>query len=357
VANSTEPGISQLSERGSGSAKDVLHVIVGHGLPTYFLNTVRSMRSVAPNDQILVVDNASPDANLRADLISLASEDPHMRLILRESNDLTNGKVGGLYDAYRESFEIALREQFDFVHLVQGDMQVLWWDQDVLSRAEEIFSSNPRCVNIYTCLFSSDRRFDVGLEEFGPERLRRFVEFGLTDLGLYHLERWKSFGMRFDNDELEHGKRCLKEGFTVICHPWCTDAQIPWPAVVRNGHQQGREVAPVKPFLLRPMTSSEIEEMKGRGSTWLEEVCVPWGWTCLSPMWTTHMNPDYLANRRYLASREGFIKSLPRWDRRGLDNGSWRSFLGSQHRPSLWSLLVVVPWRETASRIKKRLTS
>ena len=332
----------------------VLHVIVGHGLRTYFLNTVRSMRLVAPDDEILVVDNASPDHKLRAELTSISSKDPRIRLILREKNDLTNGKVGGLYDAYRDAFEIALREHFDYVHVVQGDMQVLWWDDDVLTRAEEIFSSNPHCVNIYTCLFSSDRRFDVGLEEFGPEGLRRFVKFGLTDLGLYDLKRWTKFGMHFDNDEVEHGRRCLEEGFTVICHPWSTDAQIPWPAVVRNGVQRGREVALVKPFLLKPMTAREIARVKARNSTWLEEVCVPWGWTCLSPMWTTHLNPDYLANRRYLASREGFTKGLPRWDRRGLDSDSWRSILQSQHRPSLWMLLVVVPLREVASRLKKR---
>jgi hypothetical protein len=36
---------------------------------------------------------------------------------------------------------------------VQGDMQILWWDHDVLTSADEIFSSNPHCVNIYTCLF------------------------------------------------------------------------------------------------------------------------------------------------------------------------------------------------------------
>ncbi len=313
------------------------------------------MRAAAPDDEILVVDNASSNPTLRADLTFMSSRDPHMRLILRESNDLTNGKVGGLYDAYREAFEIALRDQFDYVHLVQGDMQVLWWDDDLLLRAAEIFSSNPDCVNIYTCLFSSDRRFDVGLEEFGPERRRRFVNFGLTDLGLYDLERWSKSGMHFDNDELEHGKRCREEGFSVICHPWPSDAQIPWPAVVRNGVQRGTEVTLVKPFLLKPMTTLEIDAVKARNSTWLEEVCVPWGWTCWSPMWTTHLNADYLANRRHQISHEGMLKGLPHWDRRGLDNDSWRSVLQTQRRPSLWNLLVVVPLCEVASRIRKRL--
>jgi hypothetical protein len=352
-----EGELSRLTDQGPEAGKKVLHVIVGHGLRTYFLNAVRSMRAVAPDDEILVIDNASPDPQLRADLTSLSSNDPRMRLILREQNDLTNGKVGGLYDAYREAFEVALGEQFDYVHLVQGDMQVLWWDDDILVRAQEIFSSNPKCVNIYTCLFSSDRRFDVGLEEFGPERRRRFVKFGLTDLGLYDLGRWTKFGMHFDNDEVEHGKRCLDEGFSVICHSWPTDAQIPWPAVVRNGVQRGREVTLVKPFLLKPMTAPEIAEMKTRNSTWLEEVCVPWGWTCLSPMWTTHLNPDYLANRRHQASREGLMKSLPRWDRRGLANDSWRSVLLSQRRPSLWKLLFVIPLGVFVTRVRTRFGS
>lgn len=333
----------------------MIHVVVGHGLRTYFLNSVRSVRSVAPNDEILVVDNASPDQRLRDDLKRIADADPKMRLLLRDSNSLVNGKVGGLYDAYREAFEIAVREGFDYVHLVQGDLQVLWWDDDVLSRAAEIFAAVPLCVNIFTCMLSTDWEFDGTLVDSGVDKLTRIRDFGLLDLGLYDLDRWRRLGVSFDNDEREHGSRYLSEGFSVICHPWPTDAPIPWPSVVRNGVQQGREVKLVKPYLLKPVTPIGIEQLKARDWTWLEEACIPWGWTCLTPMWTTHLNPDYLAHRRREAKRGGLINGFPRWERSGLDNVSVRSILRSQYRPSLWKLFIVVPSRELLTRLKRKL--
>lgn len=337
-----------------GYRKNVVHIIVGHGLRTYFLNAVRSLQKVAPTDDILVFDNASPDKKLRRDLAKLANEDPRMRLFLRDSNDLTNGKVGGLYDAYREAFEIATREDFDYVHLVQGDMQVLWWDSDVVARAEEIYASDPRCVNISMVLLSTDRGMTHELEVSDSGEPPKIVGYGLTDTGLFHMRRWKEFAMRFDNDELEHAKRYLGEGFSVICHPWPTDAQIPWPAVVRNGIQSGREITPVKPFLLKPMSATEVTEMKSRCWTWCEDVCIPWGWTCMTPMCTTHPNPAYLAGRRQSASQLGIRKSLPGWERRGLDSTSWILALRSQHRPSLWKLFIVVPCREMKLRLWAR---
>jgi hypothetical protein len=353
--------VSDLTEIPSGAGSEsnpaldtrVLHVVVGHGLRTYFLNAVRSMRRAAPDDEILVVDNASPDQRLRDELVSIADSDSRMRLMLRDSNSLVNGKVGGLYDAYRDAFEIALREEFDYVHIIQGDMQVLWWDADVLARAAEIFAADPLCVNIYTCMLPIDRAFDNSLTESTVDKLPRIRDYGLADLGLYDMKRWKQLGVTFDNDEIEHGLRYLSKGFSVICHPWPTDAQIPWPAVVRNGIQQGTEVKLVKSYLLKPMSKNDIEKLKARNWTRLEDVCIPWGWTCLTPMWATHVNTDYLANRRQEAKRVGLVRSIPRWERSGLDDSSLRTFLFSQHRPSLWKLFVDVPARELLTRIKR----
>lgn len=355
MSDMTENQIFEVVEGKSVLRKRVIHIVVGHGLRTYFLNAVRSVRWAAPDDEILVVDNASPDQRLRDDLTRINLDDPKMRLLLRDSNSLVNGKVGGLYDAYRDAFEIAIREEFDYVHIVQGDMQVLWWDADVITRAAEIFASDPLCVNIYTCTLPIDRAFDGSLEESSVDKLPRIRGYGLADLGIYDLERWKKLSVSFDNDEIEHGRRYLSEGFSVICHPWPTDAQIPWPAVVRNGVQQGREIKLVKPYLLKPMSVIEIEQLKSRNWTRLEDVCIPWGWTCLTPMWATDVNPDYLANRRQEAKRSGLLKSIPRWERSGLDNNSFRSFLLSQHRPSLWKLFVVVPSRKILTRFNGRL--
>src|ERR1017187_9977225 len=342
---------------GQESNIRVLHVIVGHGLRTYFLNAVRSVRATAPGDHILVVDNASPDAELRVELARLASGDPQMKLLFRDSNDLTNGKVGGLYDAYREAFDLATRERFDYLHLIQGDMQVLWWDDEVVSRAVELFDSEVRCVNIHMVLQTADRAFGDVLERSGRGEPSKLRHYGLSDTGLYHLKRWKYLEMSFADSEREHAHKYFAQGLTVICHPWPTDAPIPWPAVVRWGIQSGREIVPTKPFLLRPLSSEGIAQLKLRNWTWLEDVCIPWGWTCLTPMWTTHLGPAYWAARRKDAATRGLISSLPHWERRGLDVGRWPPFWHFQYRPSLWKIIVIVPFREIMSRLIRRLGS
>ena len=82
----------KVSDSGETSTQRVLHVVVGHGIPTYFLNTVRSVRATAPNDPVLVIDNASPQAELRSALKRMADEDPLIDLVLRSKNDLRRNR-------------------------------------------------------------------------------------------------------------------------------------------------------------------------------------------------------------------------------------------------------------------------
>src|SRR6266536_4608964 len=51
-----------------GGVPRILHVVVGYRLGRYFLNAVRSVRAAAPGDPLLIVDNASPDPELRGEL-------------------------------------------------------------------------------------------------------------------------------------------------------------------------------------------------------------------------------------------------------------------------------------------------
>ena len=107
----------------------VLHAIVGHKFPVYFTNAVKSVLLMAEDDDILVVDNASNLPELTRELRLIASKEPRVRLLLRDTNDITrNAKVGGLYDAYNEIVSYALSEGYDYLHLMQSDMQLLWWD-------------------------------------------------------------------------------------------------------------------------------------------------------------------------------------------------------------------------------------
>jgi hypothetical protein len=293
---------------------------------------------------------------LRAALQRLADADGNTELIVRSANDLrVNRKVGGLYDAYEIAFGRAMAGDFDLLHLVQGDFQVMWWDGELVRKSWAIFESHPRCVNILTQILSRDRRLTEDLVT-APSGLVKMRNYGLTDTGLYHLGRWRDLGMSFSTAEQSHARRYLAEGLEVIHHPWPTDAPIPWPAVVRNGVQKGREVVTEKPFLLRPLTSGQIAALKsGADGAWLEDLGIPWGWACATPMWVSDLGSiDYWVLRYRDARENGLRHVLPRLETRGAERADGRAGMGwYRYRPSVFRLFVAVP----ASEVVHRLTS
>ena len=344
-----------MTNPGGTSVRTVLHVVVGHGIPTYFLNTVTSVRATAPNDQVLVIDNASPQAGLRSALQQMADEDPMIDLVLRSTNDLRNRKVGGLYEAYAIAFEYAVTRKFDLLHLLQGDFQMMWWDDDLVKKSCELYASHPSCVNIMMQFLSRDKKLTDDLLPVGGG-LTKLKNYGLTDTGLYHLSRWQTQDMRFGANEKGHARRYLDEGHEVLCHPWPTDAPIPWPPVIRNGAQRGREIATGKPFLLKPLSSGNITSIKtAKSGVWLEDVCIPWGWICATPMWVSGLDTiDYWVLRYRDAKENGVSRVLPRLDLRGVDSRDWQSLLKVQrYRPSPFDLFIGAPAREIIRRLRR----
>ncbi len=207
---------------------------------------------------------------------------------------------------------------------------MLWWDSDLVAKSAEIFAAHPRCVNISMRANSRDMTLGDDLADTpGPDGLRALRWYGLTDTGLYHLGRWRAWGMRFGPTEREHSRRYLDEGLEVVCHPWPTDVPIPWPAVVRNGIQRGRQIVTGKPFLIKPLPAAEVGRLKScAGRVWLEDVCVPWGWVCATPMWATDLDSiDYWVMRYRDARKNGIRHLFPRFELRGIDPADRRNLI------------------------------
>jgi len=140
----------------------------------------------------------------------------------------------------------------------------------------------------------------------------------------------------------------------VVCHPWPTDAPIPWPAVVRNGAERGRQVVTGKPFLIKRLSAAEVGRLKSTpDGVWLEDMCVPWGWACATPMWATDLNSiDYWVMRYRDARKNGIRHLFPRWELRGIDSTGRRKLtLRYQYRPSLFQLFVACPARFAARQL------
>lgn len=330
----------EASSPGQIEEDEILHVIVGHGLPTLFLNAVRSFRAVCPTSALLVIDNRSPQPELRAALREEAARDPRTRLVLRDTNEGPNAKVGALYAAYRVAFDSAAGEGFRYVHLLQGDLQCLWWDDDARAKIAEIYHRHPNCVNVSTLALSSDRTLmgDVAVDpESGDATIPAYAT---TDTGMIDLRRWDRFGMELLGSEEATAALAAGKGLRSFVSPWPTEIPVPWPAVVRAGRQVGREVRTGKPLLCRPLGPADVARIKAadRPVPW-EEICVPWGWSCLAPMSATDLTTWYYLNyRRRALRRDGWRSGRPTWVTSGLDRR--RDLLLAPHRPSVAKLLL-----------------
>jgi hypothetical protein len=338
----------------------VLHAIVGHQFPVYFINAVKSVLLMTGNDDIIVVDNASNLPRLTLELQSIADKESRVHLLLRETNDISrNSKVGGLYDAYNEVVSYALRQGYDYLHIMQNDMQMLWWDESIMRRAREIYTEYPQCVNI-SMLVLPFFTLTLGdnLEYIKP-KLAFLRDYGLTDTGLYDLERWRRLDMRFLDSETGHAKKYLSQGLCVFRHPLPTVAPIPWPAVVRSGRVKGREVQSSQQFLLQPLNPSQISQVKeATEPVCLENVGIPWGWTCLTPYWATDLRRvDYWVYWYRAVRRRGLRAAWPRWERRGLATGT--SLRRVQRRPRFGLLPIVFQpiWYSTRRTLEPRLVA
>jgi hypothetical protein len=320
----------------------VLHAIVGHKFPVYFVNAVTSVLTMTGNDDVIVVDNASNLPELTRELQSIADKEPRVHLLLRETNDMSrNRKVGGLYDAYNQVVSYALQQGYDYLNIMQNDMQMLWWDESIMRRAREIYAEYPECVNISMLALPYYSLVLGEAVEYVKPKLALLRDYGLTDTGLYDLARWRKLDMRFLDSEKAHSAKYLNQGHRVFCHPLPTVAFLPWPAVVRGGRIKGREIESPEQFLLRPLTPNEITHVKEVTELpCLEDIGIPWGWVCLTPYWVTDLRTiDHWVYWYRDIRHRGLRASWPHWERRGLPAGS--SLLRVQRRPR-WYLLPVL---------------
>jgi hypothetical protein len=333
----------------------LLHVIVGHKFPNYFENATRSVLHMTTDD-ILVVDNASNDPGVSRRLKAIADAEPRVQLMLRTTNDIArNSKVGGLYDAYNEVTAYTLDHGYDYMHILQHDMQMLWWDQAVTSCAVEIFEEYPECVNIQTLINYRLLQLSDELECLKP-KLMFYTKYGLTDTGLYDMAKWRAHGMRFGDTERAHARKYLQQGFRVFWHPLPTVAPIPWPAVVRGGRIVGQEIQPRHQFILRPLSSAETARvMESADPVWFEDVGVPWGWTCLTPYWVSDLRSiNYLVYLYRSIRRHGLRAAWPTWERRGLAAGTRLRSVQRQPRLGMLAVVAVPMWHSLRQAIKKR---
>ena len=133
--------------------KKVLHLVAGFGIYEYFVNSINSVLKYDKFSDLLILITGNPKffgwkstpSNLCFDYI----HDEILRVEnfiknLKVNNKVTIkriatdsiGKTGSLYDAYNYALNFAKKNNYDYLNVIQNDMQLLFWNNNLIQLIE-----------------------------------------------------------------------------------------------------------------------------------------------------------------------------------------------------------------------------
>ncbi|NQV73042.1 hypothetical protein HQ496_07955 [bacterium] len=305
------------------SNSSVLHVVVGAGIIPYFRNAVESIVRNT-EDVVFAVYNtiSTADADRFANFV--ATPEFGDRVVFTTLGNEGASKTGSLYDAYNLAIDYASERGFDYLNFVQGDCQLMWWNEGLVARLDEIFSAVEEvdgpgvlCVGTVFPVFGKfvGSNFSRGI--FFDTDLNCLAAAGaaVADVGIFAMSGIRASRFRFVGTEEELQNTYRREKVPMLDVP-CV-AFIPWPATVRNGRVVGKVVEPTslgspilrlkvgfRPDLIQPSFDTE--------PFWMEHYIAPNGWDCLFPYWPTSIDKPKWWKRRLKACRQLGVKPWTR---------------------------------------------
>ena len=220
----------------------LLHVIVGAGIPTYFRNCIDSVLRHSQLPILAIYNSLSEEDSDRVYALKQRIETSQVTFL--ENSEKLGSKTGSLYLAYNQALDYAERNGFDFVNLIQSDMQVFFWDDAFVGTATKIFATRPQKIpqfvsNIFTQIPQRGKRFDY-FSIWSPSPIPGYLSCpGESDVGIFKIQDFRKRRGEFTATEKENSKLVANGGGHVVLHPKPFLAPIPFPLTVRNGRVPG----------------------------------------------------------------------------------------------------------------------
>ena len=220
----------------------LLHVIVGAGIPNYFHNCIDSVLRHSRLPILAIYNSLSQEDSDRFHTLKQQIGSSQVSFI--ENSEKLGSKTGSLYLAYNQALDYAERNGFDFVNLIQSDMQVFFWDDGFVGTATEIFATRPQKTgqfvsNIFTQLPQRGKRFDY-FSIWSPIPIPGYLSCpGESDVGIFKIQDFRKRRGEFTATEKENSQLVANAGGHVVLHPKPFLAPIPFPFTVRNGKVSG----------------------------------------------------------------------------------------------------------------------
>jgi len=307
--------------------KKVLHLIIGFGIYQYFVNSINSVIKYDKESDILIFITGNPkffgwkvnSSNLLFDYeYNVISEIENFvknlkvsnKIIIKKTKTVEFRKTGSLYHAYNYVLKFCKNNNYDYLNIIQNDMQLLFWNNNLINLLDELFKKNRNIMQIFSGFprKGSDPKFyknnldnkkEIYLNSIKKKKKIFYKNYGIDDWGIIDLNRARNANLIFNCDETHMSTEYYKRGFVTLLCPTPYIGVIPWPATARKNKIVGQPVTiSNNQLLLKSVTKSLFHDLiTFEGDLWQEDWVKPFGWYVLNPCcYTDFKIKEYFMN-------------------------------------------------------------
>jgi len=272
--------------------KDLLHVIVGAGIPAYLENAVRSVLERTTDDVLAIYNRIHGADRIPAYSRLLSKSEP--RLEVWERPNVRSDKTGGLYSAYNEALAFA-SDKYRLISFVQSDMQMMWWSPKILEIGKDELlagqgSREPNLMCLYTQLPVEGKKRDFYQSWIDIESGYSAAVPGVVDVAMFSVQSLIRSGFNFVGSEKKLSESAALSGWVTKLHPLPFLAAIPFPLSVRSGKlvgnfPNGPNTSPQILKIRDHLTEESFTKSESLHPIYMEDCIQPNGWNSLLPYW------------------------------------------------------------------------
>jgi len=286
----------------------VLHVVVGAGNVSHFANSIRSVDRFRAGEIFAVYNWVGSDDKREIEREKREIEKFVSTLVIQQNKEGT--RTGSLYAANNLGLERA-KQGFDYVNFIQADMQMMWWNNRFLERAQELthwhVARGFTAISFFTQMPVRGKKQNYYDEWRYDEDAGAFRTIGFADVCLIPLLDGLNNEFKFVGDEtrMSDERRALHS--TLVYHPYPFIAPIPFPDNVREISKKKSKAARGHEPLLKVNPEFAVDlRRQSFHPLFMEDVVFPNGWACTTPYW-----PSDTANSTWLLRKWHTLSSDP----------------------------------------------
>ena len=273
----------------------LLNCVISYSRHYYLKNMIESLEEFFPYGDTILIDDQSDNPETLSYLDTL--REGGMPVFLTTQDKSTPLYKGGSYCAMDMAMDYAIDNGYEYVNVLQDDLQCLWYDADFEERVERLFSLSEKVLSVCSYFYKGInktwvlRNITLYPEADGYDRKKLAIPAG----AIIHVERFTRLGLRFSDYATQElfNEPLYRAGYLSLT-PRCPHfAWIPWPKATTYGVTKGTEKPPRKKYYYRPISGKKLAHFKNRSLNevpFVEDYCETWGYLSIKPYWFTHFS-------------------------------------------------------------------